>query len=129
MTAWPIRRKLQAMVLLPLVVVLPLLGLILLLWGNVALDRMLITKVRADLAVAHGYFDRVLAEVAASTGAIADSHALHLALAGWSPGQAPPPGLRALLQAFKERLHQPARPRRHAAAGRFRRGRPGPAAG
>jgi two-component system, NtrC family, sensor kinase len=102
-TAWPIRRKLQAMVLLPLVVVLPLLGLILLLWGNVALDRMLITKVRADLAVAHGYFDRVLAEVAASTGAIADSHALHLALAGWSPGQAPPPALRALLAGFKER--------------------------
>lgn len=103
MTSWPIRRKLQAMVLLPLVVVLPLLGLILLLWGNVALDRMLITKVRADLAVAHGYFDRVLAEVAASTGAIADSHALHQALAGWSPGQAPPAGLQALLARFKAR--------------------------
>jgi two-component system NtrC family sensor kinase len=103
MTAWPIRRKLQAMALLPLVVVLPLLGLILLLWGNVALDRMLITKVRADLAVAHGYFDRVLAEVAASTGAIADSHALHQALAGWSPGRPLPPPLRALLARFKER--------------------------
>jgi two-component system, NtrC family, sensor kinase len=103
MTAWPIRRKLQAMVLLPLVVVLPLLGLILLLWGNVALDRMLITKVRADLAVAHGYFDRVLAEVAASTGAIADSHALHQALANWSPGQPLPSALRALLGGFKER--------------------------
>lgn len=103
MTRWPIRRKLQAMVLLPLVVVLPLLGLILLLWGNVALDRMLTAKVRADLAVAHGYFDRVLAEVAASTGAIADSHALHQALAGWSPGQRPPAELRALLQRFKER--------------------------
>lgn len=102
-SSWPIRRKLQAMVLLPLVVVLPLLGLILLLWGNVALDRMLTAKVRADLAVAHGYFDRVLAEVAASTGAIADSHALHQALAGWSPGQPPPAGLRALLQRFKER--------------------------
>jgi two-component system NtrC family sensor kinase len=102
-TAWPIRRKLQAMVLLPLVVVLPLLGLILLVWGNVALDRMLITKVRADLAVAHGYFDRVLTEVAASTGAIADSHALHLALAGWTAGDPPPAALPTLLARFKER--------------------------
>jgi signal transduction histidine kinase len=102
-TRWPIRRKLQAMVLLPLVVVLPLLGLILLLWGNVALDRLLTAKVRADLAVAHGYFDRVLAEVAASTGAIADSHALHQALAGWQTGQALPAELRGLLQRFKER--------------------------
>ena len=32
--------------------VLPLLGVILLVWGNVAFDRLLITKVRADLAVA-----------------------------------------------------------------------------
>ena len=103
MTHWPIRRKLQAMVLLPLVVVLPLLGLILLLWGNVALDRLLTAKVRADLAVAHGYFDRVLAEVAASTGAIADSHALHQALEGWQAGQALPTELRGLLQRFKER--------------------------
>jgi two-component system, NtrC family, sensor kinase len=103
MAHWPIRRKLQAMVLLPLVVVLPLLGVILLLWGNVALDRLLITKVRADLAVAHGYFERVLTEVAASTGAIADSHALHQALAGWSPGQVPPASLRPLLARFKER--------------------------
>jgi two-component system, NtrC family, sensor kinase len=102
-THWPIRRKLQAMVLLPLVVVLPLLGLILLLWGNVALDRLLTAKVRADLAVAHGYFDRVLAEVAASTGAIADSHALHQALGGWRAGQALPAELRGLLQRFKER--------------------------
>ena len=78
--AWPIRRKLLAMVLLPLVVVLPLLGLVLLVWGNAALDRLLITKVRSDLAVAHGYFERVLGEVAASAGAVADSQALHAAL-------------------------------------------------
>ena len=80
--AWPVRRKLLAMVLLPLVGVLPLLGLVLLVWGNAALDRLLITKVRSDLAVAHGYFERVLGEVAASTGAVADSQALHLALSG-----------------------------------------------
>ena len=78
--AWPVRRKLLAMVLLPLVGVLPLLGLVLLVWGNAALDRLLITKVRSDLAVARGYFDRVLGEVAASTGSVADSQALYAAL-------------------------------------------------
>lgn len=76
-----IRSKLLAMVLVPLALVLPLLGLLLLVWGNVAFDRLLITKVRSDLAVARGYFDRVLVEVGDSTGAVADSHALHLALA------------------------------------------------
>ena len=76
-----IRDKLLAMVLLPLVVVLPLLGVVLLWWGNVAFDRLLVTKVRADLAVAQGYFERVQGGIGASVGAIADSHALHLALA------------------------------------------------
>ena len=98
--AWPVRRKLLAMVLLPLVGVLPLLGLVLLVWGNAALDRLLITKVRSDLAVAHGYFDRVLGEVAASTGAVADSQALHAALAARSGATASEPTLadRAALQ-------------------------------
>jgi signal transduction histidine kinase len=98
---WPIRRKLQAMVLLPLLGVLPLLGLVLLVWGNVALDRLLITKVRSDLAVAHGYFDRVQGEVAASTGAVADSQALHAALAG--PGAPDAAQLRQLLRRFQQR--------------------------
>ena len=108
--AWPIRRKLLAMVLLPLLGVLPLLGLVLLVWGNAALDRLLITKVRSDLAVAHGYFDRVLGEVAASTGAVADSQALHAALAalnraGVDAGvnQADAASLRALMARFKQR--------------------------
>ena len=77
------------MVLLPLLGVLPLLGLVLLVWGNAALDRLLITKVRSDLAVAHGYFDRVLGEVAASTGAVADSQALHAALVAGNAGASP----------------------------------------
>jgi two-component system, NtrC family, sensor kinase len=95
----PIRGKLLAMVLLPLVVVLPLLGLILLVWGNAAVDRMLITKVRADLAVAHGYFDRVLGEVAASTAAVADSAALQTAM----HEAASPAALRGLLERFRQR--------------------------
>jgi hypothetical protein len=76
-----IRHKLLALVLLPLAGVLPLLGLLLLWWSNQAFDQVLITKVRADLAVANGYFEGVLGEVGASTAALADSHALHLALA------------------------------------------------
>ena len=95
----PIRNKLLAMVLMPLVVVLPLLGLILAIWGNAAVDRMLITKIRADLAVAHGYFERVIAEVAAGTGAVADSHALHQALQGQPTAQS----LRGLLERFRQR--------------------------
>ncbi len=77
----PIRTKLLAMVLVPLLVVLPLLGVILLLWLNTAFDQLLTTKIRSDLAVARGYFDRVLGEVGASTNAVADSHVLHQALA------------------------------------------------
>ena len=74
-----IRQKLLVLVLLPLLVVLPLLGLVLLLWGDTALDRLLITKVRSDLAVANGYFERVQGEVRASLdparGDLANAHA------------------------------------------------------
>jgi two-component system NtrC family sensor kinase len=94
----PIRSKLLAMVLLPLVVVLPLLGVLLLVWGSTALDQLLIAKVRSDLAVAQGYFDRVLGEVGASAGALADAHALQLALAAGDDA-----ALAALLRRFKDR--------------------------
>ena len=83
-----IRNKLLAMVLLPLAGVLPLLGALLLWWSNEAFDRLLITKIRADLAVAQGYFERVLGEVGAATGAVAESNALHLALGGYGDVQA-----------------------------------------
>ena len=86
--ALPIRRKLLAMVLLPLLVVLPLLGLLLAWWSSAAFDRLLITKIRSDLAVARGYFERVLGEVGTGTAAIAGSHALHQAMqrAAGQPG-------------------------------------------
>ncbi len=87
------------MVLMPLLVVLPLLGVVLAVWGNAALDRLLITKVRSDLAVAHGYFDRVLGEVADSTRAVADSHALNRALAERHTAES----LRPLLDQFRRR--------------------------
>ncbi len=88
--ALSIRNKLLALALLPLLVVLPLLAVLLMWWGNEALDRMLVTKVRSDLAVAHGYFERVLGETAASTGGIAESAALQRAL-GQAPAQAQAP--------------------------------------
>ena len=69
-----LRHDLLALTLLPLLGVLPLLGLILLLWGNNAIDRLLIGKVRSDLAVAQGYFERVQAEVGSGTAAVAGSH-------------------------------------------------------
>ncbi len=94
----PIRGKLLAMVLVPLAVVLPLLGVILLAWAGLAFDRLLITKVQADLAVANGYFERVLGEVGASAATVAESHALQLALARPASGELVP-----LLQRFKAR--------------------------
>lgn len=76
-----IRHRLLALALVPLLGVLPLLGLILLLWGNTAIDGLLIGKIRSDLAVAQGYFDRVLAEVGSGTQAVAESARLQRALA------------------------------------------------
>ncbi len=93
-----IRRKLLALVLLPLVGVLPLLGIILLWWGDGAIDELLRTKVRSDLAVAHGYFDRVMAEVGTSALTVAESHGLRRALQRQDAV-----ALQALLQAQRER--------------------------
>jgi two-component system, NtrC family, sensor kinase len=82
-----IRHRLLALTLVPLLGVLPLLGLILLLWGNTAIDGLLIGKIRSDLAVAQGYFDRVLAEVGSGTQAVAESYRLQRALATALPGR------------------------------------------
>jgi two-component system NtrC family sensor kinase len=95
-----VRHKLLAIALLPLVVILPLLALIVLLWGNVTLDRLLITKVRSDLAVAQGYFDRVLGEVSAGTEAIAASQRLYRALQPDAPK-----ALQPMLHNFRSEAH------------------------
>ena len=97
-----IRNKLLAMVLLPLLVALPLLGVVLLWWSDTAFDRLLVTKVRADLAVAKGYFDRVLGQVDASAAAVADSQALQVAL-GAARADPAAVDMPALLQRFKAR--------------------------
>jgi len=93
-----VRHKLLALVLVPLLLVLPALGVVLLAWGNSALDQLLITKIRSDLAVAQGYFERVLGEVGSSTASVAESHALHQAIEAADEG-----GLVTLLQALRAR--------------------------
>jgi signal transduction histidine kinase len=82
-----VRHKLLAMALGPLLVVFPLLVAALTLWGNAAYDRLLITKVRSDLAVAHGYFDKVLNDVGLGAQAVGNSHRLLSALQTPGPTQ------------------------------------------
>jgi two-component system, NtrC family, sensor kinase len=100
--AGSVRNKLLAMALLPLAVVFPLLVLALLAWANVAYDRLLITKIRSDLAVASGYFNQVMNEVGSGTRAVATSHALHRALQGGPTGTSQT--IVPLLSAERERL-------------------------
>lgn len=75
-----IRVRLLLLALLPLGVVLPLLLAVLALWGGDYLDRLLITKVRSDLATADGYFERVTEGVGRSVQALAASGRLGRAL-------------------------------------------------
>jgi signal transduction histidine kinase len=49
---------------------------VLVVWGGDYLDRLLITKVRADLAVAHGYFERVSEGIGRSVEGLASSERL-----------------------------------------------------
>jgi signal transduction histidine kinase len=71
-----IRTRLLLLALLPLGVVLPVLLAVLIIWGGDYLDRLLITKVRADLAIAHGYYERVAEGVGRSVESLAASERL-----------------------------------------------------
>jgi len=75
-----IRVRLLLLALLPLGIVLPLLVAVLAIWGGDYLDRLLITKVQADLAVAHGYYERVAEGVGRSVEGLAGSARLAGAL-------------------------------------------------
>lgn len=97
--AGSVRNKLLAMALLPLLVAFPLLLLVVALWSHQVYDRLLITKVRSDLAVAQGYFDQVLGEVGSGTLGVADSRALADGLQARQRE-----ALEAHLQAERERL-------------------------
>ncbi len=85
--ATSVRNKLLAMALLPLLVVFPLLVLAIAVWSNFTYDRLLITKVRSDLAVARGYFDQVLIEVGSGTRGVAGSQRLLSAMQPQDKGQ------------------------------------------
>ena len=74
------RVRLLLLALLPLGVVLPLLLAVLAIWGGDYFDRLLTTKVRTDLAVAHGYFERVTDAVGSSVDGLANSARLGRAL-------------------------------------------------
>lgn len=76
----PIRRRMLALGIGPLLLALPLLVAIVLLWGDPALDALATSRIRSDLAVARGYFERVQTEAGASTLAVAQSLALHDAI-------------------------------------------------
>lgn len=76
-----IRIRLLLLALLPLAVILPVLLAVLAIGGGDYLDRLLITKVRSDLAVAHGYFERVAEGVGRSVEGLAGSERLARILA------------------------------------------------
>jgi two-component system NtrC family sensor kinase len=75
-----LRKRLLLLALLPLLVMVPLLVLILASWGAVYFDRLLIGKVRSDLAVANGYFEQVKESVGGRIEALAASEQLAQAL-------------------------------------------------
>lgn len=95
-----VRAKLLALVLLPLAGVLPALLAVLAIWGGDAYDRLLIYKVRSDLAVANGYFERVRAGVGSDVAMLAASSRLARALAARDRA-----ALSDFLQATKQSLH------------------------
>ena len=75
-----IRARLLALALIPLGVVAPITVAALAWWGGNHLDRLLVAKVRTDLAVAHGYYQRVSDSVGRSVSSLAESERLARAL-------------------------------------------------
>jgi signal transduction histidine kinase len=71
-----VRRKLLAIALLPIVFMLPLVVGALLWWGDYVYDKLLVAKVRSDLAVARGYFGQVVERVGTGARGVAGSQAL-----------------------------------------------------
>jgi C4-dicarboxylate-specific signal transduction histidine kinase len=70
------RAKLVALAVLPLLIAVPMVTLLLAGGGSIYLDRLLIAKIRSDLAVAHSHFEQVRASVGHQVHAFAASHRL-----------------------------------------------------
>ncbi len=77
-----VRRRLLAIALLPLVLMLPLMLAAVWWWSDAAYDRLLIAKVRSDLAVADSYFEQVKERVEAGVRLAAASRSVPGAAAG-----------------------------------------------
>ena len=92
---WPdflgsVRAKLVLIVLLPPAVMVPALAGLLFYWGDAAYDKLLVSRVSAELITAHQYLDRVLDTNGRAVAGFADSARLARAMSG--------DGLRELLQ-------------------------------
>lgn len=92
---WPdffgsVRAKLVLIVLLPPLVMVPALAALLFYWGDAAYDKLLVSRVSAELITAHQYLDRVLDTNGRAVAGFADSARLARAMSG--------DGLRELLQ-------------------------------
>ena len=93
-----LRVRLLALALLPLLIAGPLLLAMLAAWGSAYYDRLLIGKIRSDLAVAHGYFEQVRDGVGRQIEALAGSERLARAR------RERPSSVAALLADARERL-------------------------
>lgn len=93
-----VRAKLVLIVLLPPLVMVPALAGLLFYWGDAAYDKLLVSRVSAELITAHQYLDRVLDTNGRAVAGFADSARLTRAMTDG--------GLRELLQetAAAERL-------------------------
>jgi len=80
-----VRIKLLALVLAPLLLGVPVLLLIVWIWGTQGYNQLMINKVSADLGTARQYFDRVQNGVSAGLDGFASSHRLYTALQAHSP--------------------------------------------
>ncbi len=94
-----IRARLLLLALVPLGVVLPLIMAALAYWGGGYFDQLLVTKVRSDLAVAHGYYERVTEGVGRSVTSLASSDRL-LRVLGCHAGS-PAPAVADMLAAMQ----------------------------
>ncbi|HVI50469.1 MAG TPA: cache domain-containing protein [Candidatus Sulfotelmatobacter sp.] len=78
--AGSVRHKLLALVLAPLLLGVPVLLLIVWVWGTEGYNQLMVNKVSADLGTAQEYFDRVQSRVSARLDGFAESHKLITAL-------------------------------------------------
>jgi two-component system NtrC family sensor kinase len=92
---WPdlfgsVRAKLLLIVLLPPAIMVPALTGLLVYWGDSAYDRLLVSRVSAEMITAHQYMERVLEANGRAVAGFAESAELARAMSGG--------GLRELLQ-------------------------------